>query len=140
MPPELSAFEDEFLRSEQAIGNIPIWQMWGTILEHCPGARGRHLWDDELNDVFSHAYKHASGRELWATCELAGLRWRFFERLRWHRIGLSHVNDYEITSASVWYTKLLDRLRDTKSYRRSRRNTLIRPPETAQASRHEWMH
>jgi hypothetical protein len=136
----IAEIEGRFLRSESAVGGIPIYQLWGTILEHCPGARRRHLWDDELNEVFERAYETASGRELWATCELAGLRWRFFDLLQFNRVGLTHVNEYESTAAIVWYTKLLDRQRDSAPYRRTRRNAFIRPPEVSRPSKHEWVH
>jgi hypothetical protein len=137
---KIAEIEDRFLRSAATVGEIPIYALWGTILEHCPGARRRHLYDEELNDVFERAYSGATGRELWAACELAGLRWRFFDLLRINRIGLTHVNEYESTAAIVWYTKLLDRQRDSAPYRRTRRNAFIRPPNVAQPSRHEWVH
>jgi hypothetical protein len=139
---DLRDIESRFLRATDVLhpqAPIPIWEMWGIILEHVPGVRGRRLYDEELNDVFKHAYEHASGKELWATCELAGLRWKFFDLLLRNRIGLRHVNEYEMMAASCWYTKLLDRLADVKPYRRTRRGAFIRRPDVS-PSKHTWAH
>lgn len=110
---------------------------WTFVLEHVPGMRGRHLYDD-LSDVYEAALKLPSSYRLLATYDLSILQGRLWRVLADNGMTMLHAFGWELCAAQAWQRRLLARLEEQRPWRRNNFGKVKRPRSVPDAKTRRW--